>query len=111
MAQSPSVINSITITAGTAIRVVSDPDDQYRYVKSASFAPALDNAGNVYVGGDDVSDTVYVSVLVGANGDELDLIGDTVFDSKSDRNNFIDLYNTWVDGDNNGDLVNVGILK
>jgi hypothetical protein len=111
MAQAPYTIEVEIAAAGTAQRVVTSPSSIYRYVKSASFCPKDDNAGFIFVGDADVSSSFYASFLDASKGDQLDIIGDTVFDTKGNHLNYIDLYETWVDAETNGDVVFVSILR
>lgn len=110
MSQSPRVFTVTIASAGTPQRVITNPLDPYATVKSAAFSPPADNTGNIYVGGDNVSDSVFALLLSGSEGDTGSLVGDTVFDSRGNHLNYIDLYNTWVDADSSSDSVNVAVL-
>jgi hypothetical protein len=107
MAQAPDVITVTIAAAGTAQRVVTSPTAANRFVKSANFVALHDNTGAMYIGPSGVSDTSYSTRLEAK--EENCLVGDEIFPHPGNDNNLIDLYNTWVDADDSGDSVNVGI--
>ncbi len=111
MAQAPLTVNTITITAGTAQRLIDDPNSPYAFAKSVIVCPLPDNTGTLFVGDEDVSDSVFAAYCSGTAGTAVVLDGDPVFDSKGNHNNYINLYETWIDGSDNGDVANISILR
>lgn len=109
MASKLKILTVTIATAGTRQRVVTSPFNKIdRYPKSAHFRQRITNSGNIYIGDETVSSTVYSDVLQPTDGGSLDFDGDTNYSSGAQDE--IDLYNTWVDAGTNGDKVFVSIL-
>lgn len=111
LGQQPGTIIKITVTAGVAQRVLTDSNDKRRFVRSAYFVPKRDNTGLVYVGPSTVSASLYSDALKGTDGDQLSWKGDWVMLDPANRVNYLDLYNTWVDGDDDGDVLFVTVSE
>lgn len=80
-------------------------------MRSGYFCPAFDNASAIYIGDENVSSTFYMDLLIGQDKDRITIKGDLITQQPDNRFNYWDLYNTWVDGDNNGDVLFVTILE
>lgn len=108
--QKPKVLGVTVVTAGVPVRVVSDAESPYRYVRSAFFRPADSNVGAVYVGDAGVSSSLYTDALVGSEKDCSTWEGDWVSQDSGNRFNYIDLYNVWVDAGTSGSSVFVTVF-
>lgn len=91
--------------------MITDASSPLRYARSAYFVPARTNSNFVYIGGPDVSDALYTDALKGADGDNLSWVGDWTNIDPANRVNYVDLYNTWVDADDNGAELMVTITE
>ncbi len=113
MAQTLSVITVTVATHGTQQRVVTDINSPHRYVASVYFEALNTNDGLIYIGDADVSATNYAAVLNGSGVDRglnWTAINYPPSPTKLITNeNLIDLYNTWVDCSDDGDVVFVTI--
>lgn len=109
MGQIPKVLSVTVSTAGTRVRVITDSADPHRYMRSGYFAPYASNTGNVYVGDAAVSSSLYTDAL--AVADRITFEGDAVSANPSDRLNYLDLYNVWVDADTSGNILFVTLLE
>ncbi len=109
MSQTLHTIVVTVTTAGTPVRVVSSASSPYRKVKSALFFPEAGNSGSIYIGDASVADDNYAAVLV-AESNAASVSGDHIMDAVDDRANSLDLYNTWVDSEDNGDVCMVTVL-
>lgn len=106
-AQKLKVFTVTVTTAGTRQRVVTDAASIYRRVRNALFTAAHGNGGDIYIGDSAVASTIYAMRLEA--GQSVSAGGDGVSKHPGDENNFIDLYNTYVDTSNNGDKVHVSV--
>ncbi len=112
--------NGITITvtlaaAGTRQRVVTDQNSLYRYVPWAYFEALTTNAGLIFIGDELVADDAYMAALNGS-GNDRSLNWNPFQYSPSPRpqcrnQNMLDLYNVWVDGSDNSDIVFVTVPR
>lgn len=110
--QVPHVIAVTVASAGTAQRIVTDPDDIHRFMYSGYMCPAFYNGSSaVYVGDANVSNALYTDRLVGNEAGRLTFKGDAVASARENAFNYLDLYNTWVDADANGDELFVTIFE
>lgn len=108
--QIPKPTAVVLASSGTAQRVLTDSGSSQRFVRSVYFRPKADNSGVVYIGDSSVSSSLYVELLDATKDDAMWIIGDQVQDAIGSHFNYVDLYNTWIDGSHTGDTVFVSIL-
>lgn len=111
--QIPIVLTVTVASAGTAQRIVTDPDSPYRLMVSGYMCPDFANGSDaVYIGDSTVADTgPYTDRLVGNEAGRLTYEGDFVASARENRFNYLDLYNMWVDADSNGNKLYVTIFQ
>lgn len=102
-------IKKITITAGTPQRILSSSADAYwvgRYTPDIRIVSKSTNTGDVYLGDVDV-DSDWDPITPGQIQSWTHGNGRILGEGPSDG---FDLYNLWIDGSHNGDIVWVKFL-
>lgn len=107
MALRKKILVVTVASAGTRQRIVTDPKSPYRFPKSAYYKGKETNAGNLFLGDDTVSSSVYTDVLHAADKGSLTEDGDTLYSSGG--RDEIDLYKAYVDAASSGDVLFVTI--
>lgn len=109
MAQQPLNFAVTVSSSGTRVPLVS-PGDANQFVRSALIEAYGLNAGEIYIGGSNVSATQYSRRLVGSDKDrDLTISGDNVDGAGGSHRNCIDLSKWYVDAATSGDKVMVTI--
>ena len=110
MALKLKIIAVTVTTAGTRVRVVSSATDANRFARSAYFRCPTANTGAVFVGDSTVSSTVYTERLMPTEEPRsLGWCGSPRKSDLGDQRNYIDLYETYIDAEVNGEKCLVSI--
>ncbi len=107
MALRKKILVVTVATAGVRQRIVTDRNSPYRFPKSAYYKAKETNAGDLYIGDDQVSSSVYTDILHASDKGALTEDGDTLYSSGG--RDEIDLYHAWVDAASSGDVLLVTI--
>ncbi len=107
MALRKKIIVVTVATAGTRQRIITDAKSPYRFPKSAYYKAKETNVGDLYLGDETVSSSIYTDILHSADKGSLTEDGDTLYSSGG--RDEIDLYHAWVDASSSGDVLLVTI--